>query len=59
MMTIMLLPFIQRKEEEIKETSAINLKTRRRHKLQAMIIENVDDYICVRHPPGHRLSELA
>jgi len=41
-MTIMLLPFIQRKEEEIKEISVKHLKVRRLHQLQVMIIEKTN-----------------
>jgi hypothetical protein len=36
---IMLLPFIQRKEEEIKKASVKHSKARRLHQLQVMIIE--------------------
>ena len=39
MMAIMLLPFIQRKEEEIEEASVKHSKVRRLHQLQVMIIE--------------------
>jgi hypothetical protein len=38
-MTIMLLPFIQRKEEEIEEASIKHSKARRLHQLQGMDIE--------------------
>jgi hypothetical protein len=38
-MTIMLLPFIQRKEEEIEEALVKHSKVRRLHQLQGMIIE--------------------
>ena len=39
MMTIMLLLFIQRKEEEIEETLAKHSKTGKLHQLQVMNIE--------------------
>jgi hypothetical protein len=42
MMTIMLLPFKQRKEEEIKETSVKHSKARRLHQLHGMIIEKTN-----------------
>ena len=38
----MLLPFIQRKEEEIEEASVNHLKARRLHQLQGMIIEKTN-----------------
>jgi hypothetical protein len=42
MMTIMLLPFIQRKEEEIEEASVKHSTARRLHQLQVMIIEKTN-----------------
>jgi hypothetical protein len=39
MMTIILLPFIQRKEEEIKEVSTKHSKTRKLNQLQVTHIE--------------------
>jgi hypothetical protein len=42
MMTIMLFPFIQRKEEEIEEASDKHSKARRLHQLHVMIIERTN-----------------
>jgi hypothetical protein len=42
MMTIMLLPFIQRKEEIIEEASVKHSQVRRLHQLQVMIIEKTN-----------------
>jgi hypothetical protein len=42
LMTIILLHFIQRKEEEIEEALVKHSKMRRLHQLQGMIIENTN-----------------